>query len=190
MLKIEKFKNSDLYKCMLFNPDRGLVDNAYLTQPVQIATQSDWSAFAESPRQGMAASAIQYATGRSTQVWATTHQSWQGTQPLELHFSFAFIAVNDAYEEVYEPTKKLLTWPLPEDNANPIKTPISLKGDGIEVWIGGEGNLVIDMLLPRTANVTYVNKYDQNGLPIRGDMEVAFTTMRAMSAQDVLAWFA
>ena len=191
-LKIEKFKSSYLYRCVIHHPERGVLKEAWLTQPVRIGTRSEWSSSGEGANTGLVGYIGQRYLGIVTQTWFNTYQAWQGSQPLDVQFSFAFVAVNDAAKEVMEPTRRLLGWPLsPDRTGTVIKMPIELevpgRGKGITVRAGL--HFTIDQLLPVSADVTYGQVYDKKGYPTKADVELQFTTISAMSAVDVDAWF-
>jgi len=190
-LKIEKFKSSYLYRCIIHHPTRGILREAWLTQPVRIGTRSEWSAGSESANTGLWGYAGQRFLGLTTQTWFNTYQAWQGSQPLDVQFSFTFVAVYDAAKEVMEPTRRLLGWPLSPGRKTPIRPPVPIespgKGKGITVRAGL--HFTIDQLLPVSADVTYGQVYDKNGYPTKADVELQFTTISAMSAVDVDAWF-
>ena len=191
-LKIEKFKGSYLYRCIIHHPERGVLKEAWLTQPVRIGTRSEWSSSSEGANTGLFGYLGQRFIGITNQTWFNTYQAWQGAQPLDVQFSFTFVAVYDAAKEVMEPTRRLLGWPLTKDRTSSvIKPPIDLgapgKGKGITVRAGL--HFTIDQLLPVSADVTYGQVYDKDGYPTKADVELQFTTISAMSAVDVDAWF-
>jgi len=190
-LKIEKFKGSYLYRCIIHHPERGILKEAWLTQPVRIGTRSEWSAGSESANTGLWGYAGQRFLGLTTQTWFNTYQAWQGSQPLDVQFSFTFVAVYDAAKEVMEPTRRLLGWPLSPSRMTPIRPPVPIEepGSGRGITVRAGLHFTIDQLLPVSADVTYGQVYDKDGYPTKADVELQFTTISAMSAVDVDAWF-
>jgi len=192
-LKIEKFKGSYLYRCRIFrgSDERFRINEAWLTQPIRIGTRSEWSAASESSNVGLPGYLLQRAKGITTQTWFNTYQAWQGSQPLDISFSFTFIAVNDAAKEVMEPTRKILGWPLSPTRDTPMKTPFPIEapGSGRGMTVRAGLHFTMDQLLPVSSDVTYGQVYDKKGYPTKADVELQFTTMSAMSAKDVDEWF-
>jgi len=161
----------------------------YLTSPVILTTRSDWGPMATQPfadKSGIA----QMTVGKSSLVWLATEQAWTGTQPISFSLSVAFIALENAFDEVVEPSRTLLKYPLPPDITDPIKPPAKVKeGIGCSIFIGTNIYIPETDLYPVDAQVTFSMVKDKTGNPIRSDAVVSFVTQRAMSADDIDVWF-
>ena len=161
----------------------------YLTAPIVLMTRSGWGTMVESPFKEQSG-IMQMTTGRSTQVWLATEQAWTGTEPITVQLTMAFIALDNAFEEVVKPTKTLLKYPLPPDRTDPIKPPAKMKeGIGCSIYAGMKMYIPETDLYPVDAQVTYSMVKDKSGYPIRADATASFTTPHAMSAVDLEQWF-
>jgi len=161
----------------------------YLTSPVVLMTQSGWGTMVESPFKEWSG-IMQMTTGRSTQVWLATEQAWTGTEPIAIQLTMAFIALENAWEEVVKPSKTLLKYPLPPDRTDPIKPPAKMPEKiGCSIFIGLNMFIPETDLVPVDAQVTYSQVKDNTGYPIRADATASFKTPRAMSAVDLEQWF-
>ena len=191
------------------NPDNINVIRGLLDKPFSLSTSSNWDVFNPVPSQlsgfGDAINAgVQAGTGllnggntySSVSIYST-RRVWKGSDPLSLTLDINFYAVNDAYKEVLSPCMRLERLALPSYDGlvpflqPPGPNPFSFNvqsgqatgGDIIEIYVGTL--LYFGSVIVKRCTVTFDNKYDVNGYPLKASVQIDFETFQVATKQDI-----
>lgn len=188
MLKVEKLKQSETYKCTISGPYAS--ETGLLIAPITLVTDSQWASVVQSKAAGSIADAfLQYSTGDFTMILPqATYQTWQGPNPVQIQVELGFLATSKGgYEEVVKPSSNLAKIPLTPEIRTPLPPPVNLKTEAYTVSVGNWFHATL--LLPDNVQVNYGHVYDSNGHPVSATVSCSFVTKRAISQGEFLGWF-
>jgi len=187
MLNLEKFYASGKYKVTMVNPVYGTTIG-FLNSQLKVGTSSSWTSLGDNMAKGsIFDTAMQYTFGRTLTTGAFTHQKWDGQEEIQINFSIAYVAINDAFSEVVNKVTDLLRWPLSPEIGTFMKTPLDVKG-GQFCTISSTFFTIKD-LLPVSVTPEFSQVLSPSGHPIYATVDLNFKTSKALTGHEVKNWF-
>lgn len=187
-LWLDSFYASALYKVKIISPVHGSA-TGYLTSDVSLTTAANWSAMTDQGDiTGVSGMKMFSAlVGKTALINMFTYQAYQGSEPIDMNFTFTFIAVTDAKKDVLDKCTLLGKFPLSATASGNLLQPPAFKDN----WCSIETNYmkIVQWLVPTSCTVTYSSTLSKSGYPIRGDAAMGFKTKKSITAPDWQGWF-
>jgi len=188
----------------LANPDGINTVRGLLNKPFSLSTSSNWDVFNPVPSQlsgftdaiNAGTTALSGGAYSAVSVYST-RRIWKGSDPLALSLDLNFYAVTNAYDEVLDPCIRLQRLSLPSYDGlvpflkppgpNPYSFDITRGqasgGDIIEVYVGSL--LYFGSVIVKRVSITFDGQYDQNGYPLKANVQIEFETFQIATKQDI-----
>lgn len=187
-LWLDSFYGSALYKVHIMSPIHGDV-TGYLTSDVSLTTNAQWSAMTDQAdvASSTAGKAFSVMVGKTALINLFTYQAYQGSEPIDMNFTFTFVATTDALTEVVQPCTTLGKFPLSATANGTLLEPPAYK----DKWCSIKTNYmqIVDWLVPVSCTITYSSTLSKAGYPIKGEAAMGFKTKKAITAPDWKGWF-
>lgn len=189
-LWISSFYASGLYKVYIDAPAHGVSNLiAYQTADFSITTSANWTASSDQldVTNSKWAKYASVATGKTALINMFTYQAYQGTEPMDITFQFAFLGVTDAKSEVVDKCTTLGKIPLSPTASGILVEAPAYEGKWCSVWTNYMK--ITEWLVPTSTTITYSSTLSKAGYPVKADVSMSFRTKKAVTAPDFTGWF-
>jgi hypothetical protein len=181
---------------------------ALLNKPFSFSTSSEWQSYIPAAAQSIDnfVQADAYLVGQkgvSLYNQYTSRRIWRGTSALRISLDLYFYAagVTTTYNEVLEAcirlqrlalptysgttilTAKLLSPPGPDPFSTKTQNGSTATGEIINISIGSL--MTFSSVIVKEINVTFDQKYDQNGYPLSANATIIFETYQLLTKEDL-----